>query len=123
MLDDYQTRLQRALEVSGEAWVSTTVLRGRTYLRAGVVNYLSTSDDIDRLLTTLRAVSEGVLEDLDLSSTARTASRTLATSNRTAPGLSRCVRRKVCAQGPELLSLACGDGLASRRRSRCPAGP
>ena len=27
VLDDYQTRLQRALEVSGEAWVSTTVLR------------------------------------------------------------------------------------------------
>jgi glutamate/tyrosine decarboxylase-like PLP-dependent enzyme len=67
VLDDYQTRLQRALEVSGEAWVSTTVLRGHTYLRAGVVNYLSTEDDIDRLLTTLRAVSEGVLEDLDLS--------------------------------------------------------
>ncbi len=66
VLDDYQTRLQRALEVSGEAWVSTTVLRGHTYLRAGVVNYLSTSDDVDRLLTTLRAVSEGVLEDLDL---------------------------------------------------------
>ncbi|HSH32507.1 MAG TPA: pyridoxal-dependent decarboxylase [Actinomycetota bacterium] len=66
VLDDYQTRLQRALEVSGEAWVSTTVLRDHTYLRAGVVNYLSTSEDIDRLLSTLRAISEGVLEDLDL---------------------------------------------------------
>jgi len=29
-------------------WVSTTRLRGRTYLRAGVMNYLSTEDDIDR---------------------------------------------------------------------------
>ena len=36
-LDAYQDLLQRALEVSGRGWVSTTTLRGRTYLRAGVV--------------------------------------------------------------------------------------
>ena len=53
-LDRHQDRLQRALEVSGEGWVSTTRLRGRTYLRAGIVNYLSTEDDVDRLLATLR---------------------------------------------------------------------
>ena len=53
-LDRHQDKLQRALEVSGEGWVSTTRLRGRTYLRAGVVNYLSTQDDIDRLLAVLR---------------------------------------------------------------------
>ena len=40
-LDRYQAALQRALEVSGEAWVSVTTLRDRTYLRAGFVNYLS----------------------------------------------------------------------------------
>ena len=65
-MNDYQTRLQRALEVSGEAWVSTTELRGRTYLRAGVLNYLSTDADVDRMLDALRGLSEGVLEDLDL---------------------------------------------------------
>ena len=53
-LDRHQDELQRALEISGEGWVSTTRLRGRTYLRAGVVNYLSTEADVDRLLATLR---------------------------------------------------------------------
>ena len=56
-LDAYQDRLQRALEVSGEGWVSTTKLRGHTYLRAGVVNYLSTDEDVDRLLDALRRLS------------------------------------------------------------------
>ncbi len=67
VLDDYQTRLQRALEVSGEAWVSVTTLRGRTYLRAGIVNYLSTEADVDRMLAALRRLSARVLEELDLS--------------------------------------------------------
>jgi glutamate/tyrosine decarboxylase-like PLP-dependent enzyme len=53
-LDAHQDRLQRALEISGEAWVSTTRLRGRTYLRAGVMNWLTTVEDAHRLLTTLR---------------------------------------------------------------------
>ena len=65
-IDAYQWALQRALEVSGEAWVSTTTLRSRTYLRAGIVNYLSTEADIDRMLEALRRLSEGVLEDLDV---------------------------------------------------------
>ncbi|HVQ31831.1 MAG TPA: pyridoxal-dependent decarboxylase, partial [Vicinamibacteria bacterium] len=56
-LDRHQDQLQRALEVSGEGWVSTTKLRGRTYLRAGIVNYLSTEDDVDRLLTVLRELA------------------------------------------------------------------
>jgi aromatic-L-amino-acid decarboxylase len=56
-LDRHQDRLQRALEVSGEGWVSTTQLRGRTYLRAGIVNYLSTAADVDRLLEVLRELS------------------------------------------------------------------
>jgi glutamate/tyrosine decarboxylase-like PLP-dependent enzyme len=53
-LDAHQDRLQRALEISGEAWVSTTRLRGRTYLRAGVMNWLTTVEDAHRLLTILR---------------------------------------------------------------------
>ena len=57
-LDAYQDRLQLALEASGEAWVSTTKIRGATYLRAGIVNYLSSEADIDRMLDALRRLSE-----------------------------------------------------------------
>jgi glutamate/tyrosine decarboxylase-like PLP-dependent enzyme len=66
MLDAYQKGLQRALEISGAGWVSTTTLRGRTYLRAGIVNYLSTDADADRVVDTLLDASERVLEQLDL---------------------------------------------------------
>ena len=64
-LDAYETALQRALEADGAAWVSVTALRERTYLRAGLVNYLSTRAEIDGLIGALRRLSEGVLEDLD----------------------------------------------------------
>jgi len=60
-LDAYQDRLQRALEVSGEGWVSTTKLRGATYLRAGIVNYLSTEADVDRVLEALRRLSRDIV--------------------------------------------------------------
>jgi L-2,4-diaminobutyrate decarboxylase len=56
-LDAHQDRLQRALEISGDGWLTTTRLRGATYLRAGIVNYLTTQSDIDRLLATLRALA------------------------------------------------------------------
>jgi aromatic-L-amino-acid decarboxylase len=56
-LDRHQDRLQRALEASGEGWVSTTRLRGSTWLRAGIVNYLSTEADIDDLLASLRQLA------------------------------------------------------------------
>ena len=61
----YQVALQRALEVDGASWVSVTTLRGRTYLRAGIVNYLATRADIDTLIAALRRLSERVVEDLD----------------------------------------------------------
>jgi glutamate/tyrosine decarboxylase-like PLP-dependent enzyme len=64
-VDAYEARLQRALEVDGTAWVSVTSLRGRTYLRAGVVNYLSEPANVDAMLEALRRLSEGVLEELD----------------------------------------------------------
>jgi aromatic-L-amino-acid/L-tryptophan decarboxylase len=64
-LDRHQTALQRELEVDGTAWVSVTTLRGRTWLRAGVVNYLATRAEVDALLDALRRGSERVLEDLD----------------------------------------------------------
>jgi aromatic-L-amino-acid/L-tryptophan decarboxylase len=56
-LDAHQDRLQAALEASGEGWLTTTRLRGATWLRAGIVNYLSTEADIDQLLTTLRELA------------------------------------------------------------------
>jgi aromatic-L-amino-acid decarboxylase len=59
-MDAHQDRLQRALEVSGEGWVSTTRLRGRTFLRAGIVNYLSEESDVLELLAALRRLAAGL---------------------------------------------------------------
>ena len=56
-LDEHQDRLAGALEASGDGWLSTTLLRSRTFLRAGIVNYLTTEDDIDHLLATLRRLA------------------------------------------------------------------
>lgn len=56
-LDRYQDALQRALEIDGAAWVSTTRLRGATWLRAGIVNYLATEAEVDTLLAALRRLS------------------------------------------------------------------
>jgi glutamate/tyrosine decarboxylase-like PLP-dependent enzyme len=57
-LDAHQDALQAALEYSGDGWLTTTRLRDATWLRAGIVNYLSTEDDIDRLLDTLRTLAD-----------------------------------------------------------------
>ncbi len=56
-LDAHQDALQAALERSGDGWLTTTRLRGATWLRAGIVNYLSTEDDVDHLLETLRSLA------------------------------------------------------------------
>jgi aromatic-L-amino-acid decarboxylase len=53
-LDDHQDRLQAALELSGDGWLSTTRLRGATWLRAGLVNTHTTDGDIDGLIATIR---------------------------------------------------------------------
>jgi hypothetical protein len=45
--------------------VSVTTLRGRTFLRAGIVNYLSTERDVDRMLDALRRLSGDVRAELD----------------------------------------------------------
>lgn len=57
VLDEHQDALQKGLEVSGDGWLTTTRLRGATWLRAGIVNYLTTESDIDRLLDTLRRLA------------------------------------------------------------------
>jgi aromatic-L-amino-acid decarboxylase len=56
-LDDHQDRLQSALEASGEGWLSTTRLRGSTWLRAGLLNPTSSHEDVDQLLSTLRRLA------------------------------------------------------------------
>ena len=56
-LDAHQDRMQRALEASGEGWLSTTRLRGATYLRAGILNTQSTTADVDELLAILRRLA------------------------------------------------------------------
>jgi aromatic-L-amino-acid decarboxylase len=56
-LDAHQDRVQQALEASGEGWVSTTRLRGATYLRAGILNTQSTVEDVDDLLGILRRIA------------------------------------------------------------------
>ncbi len=56
-LDRYTDVLCAALNRSGEGWLSTTILRSRTYLRAGIVNYLSSPAAVDTVLATLRRLS------------------------------------------------------------------
>lgn len=56
-LDEHQDRLQHALEASGEGWLSTTRLRGATYLRAGILNTQSTTQDVDDLIALLRRLA------------------------------------------------------------------
>ena len=58
-LDAHQVRLQAALEASGDGWLSTTRLRGSTWLRAGILNYMTTEDDVDVLLARLRDLAIG----------------------------------------------------------------
>ncbi len=56
-LDDHQDAVQRALEASGAGWVSTTRLRGATWLRAGILNTQATEADVEGLLETLRELA------------------------------------------------------------------
>ena len=53
-LDAHQDAVYEALAASGEAWVSTTRLRGRTWLRAGVVNHMTRSADLAVTIDALR---------------------------------------------------------------------
>ncbi|HSO29096.1 MAG TPA: pyridoxal-dependent decarboxylase [Candidatus Sulfomarinibacteraceae bacterium] len=59
-LDAHQDRVQAALEASGDGWVTTTRLRGATWLRAGILNTQATTADVDRLLDHLRELGSQV---------------------------------------------------------------
>ena len=56
-IDVHQDVLQAALEESGRGFLTTTRLRGRTWLRAGILNYMATEADMDTLLSDLRELS------------------------------------------------------------------
>ncbi len=58
-LDAHQDTLQRDLEASGAGWLSTTRLRGATWLRAGILNTQATVSDVEGLLDTLRGIARG----------------------------------------------------------------
>ena len=66
-LDRYTDLLCAALNRSGEGWLSTTILRGRTYLRAGIVNYLSSPAAVDAVLDTLRRLAPAAADGAGLS--------------------------------------------------------
>jgi glutamate/tyrosine decarboxylase-like PLP-dependent enzyme len=65
-LDRYTDRLATLLQHSGEGWLSTTVLHGRTYLRAGIVNVLSSPDAVDRILAALGRLSPDAAREAGL---------------------------------------------------------
>jgi glutamate/tyrosine decarboxylase-like PLP-dependent enzyme len=56
-LDAHQDALQHALQESGEGWVSTTRLRGATWLRAGILNTQATTEDVAGLIGTIRELA------------------------------------------------------------------
>jgi glutamate/tyrosine decarboxylase-like PLP-dependent enzyme len=55
-VDVHQDALQGALEGSGRGFLTTTRLNGRTWLRAGVLNYMATPTDMETLLDDLRGL-------------------------------------------------------------------
>lgn len=65
-LDRYTDRLATMLQHSGEGWLSTTILRGRTYLRAGIVNILSSPVAVDEILAALRRLSPDAAREAGL---------------------------------------------------------
>jgi aromatic-L-amino-acid/L-tryptophan decarboxylase len=65
-LDRYTDRLATLLQHSGDGWLSTTILRGHTYLRAGIVNFLSSPAAVDLVLARLRELSAAAAREAGL---------------------------------------------------------
>jgi len=61
-LDAMQRELQRRIERSGEAWLSTTVLNGRRALRVNVNSFLTEQRHMDDLVELLRRESNELLK-------------------------------------------------------------
>jgi aromatic-L-amino-acid decarboxylase len=63
MQDALQQRLQQRVEQSREAWISTTVLKGRRALRVNVNSFLTERRHIDDLVELLRRESVKLVEE------------------------------------------------------------
>lgn len=59
-IDIHQDALQGALERSGRGFLTTTRLNGRTWLRAGVLNYMATEEDMATFLDDVRGLAAGL---------------------------------------------------------------
>ncbi len=59
--DRVQQRLQQRIEKSGEAWLTTTVLRGRRALRVNINSFLTEQQHVDDLLELLKRESKTLL--------------------------------------------------------------
>jgi len=59
-VDVHQDALQVALQHSGRGLLTTTRLRGRTWLRAGILNHTTTEADLDTLLDDIRDLAAGL---------------------------------------------------------------
>jgi aromatic-L-amino-acid decarboxylase len=53
--------LLERLQLGGEAFLTSTELRGRFVLRACIVNYRSRREDIDRMLEAVRRIGGGLV--------------------------------------------------------------
>ena len=58
-LDVHQDALQSGLQLSGSSFLTTTRLRGRTWLRAGILNHTATRRDLEILLEDIRTLAAG----------------------------------------------------------------
>jgi glutamate/tyrosine decarboxylase-like PLP-dependent enzyme len=59
--DRLQQRLQQQIERSGEAWITTTVLRGRRALRVNISSFLTERRHVDDLLELLKRESKRLM--------------------------------------------------------------
>lgn len=61
--DTIQQKLQQRVEQSREAWISTTILKGRRALRVNINSFLTERRHIDNLVELLLRESESLLEE------------------------------------------------------------
>jgi aromatic-L-amino-acid decarboxylase len=58
--DRVQQQLQQAIERSGEAWLTTTVLHGRRAMRVNINSFLTEQRHVDVLLTALQRATTSI---------------------------------------------------------------
>lgn len=58
--DDLQADVARRIQLGGEAFLTTTVIEGRTVLRACFVNPLTTTEDVDALVELVARTARGL---------------------------------------------------------------